>query len=45
MIKKTYITPEITVYNKEELLEIIEAGACSSGYSCFCHNGGTNANK
>ncbi len=43
MTKKAYTQPEMATYSQRELADLIESGACSTGYSCMCHNGGTNA--
>ena len=42
MINLVYIKPIIETMGRKELSEIIMAAACSNGYTCSCHNGGTN---
>lgn len=42
-MKKQYVSPSVETYNQNELAKLIESGACSSGYTCHCHNGGTNS--
>lgn len=41
-MKNKYCRPEVNTYNNNELEELIQAGACSSGYSCHCHSGSNN---
>ena len=39
-----YVRPQIETLEKAELCDLIMAAACSNGYTCACHNGGTNGN-
>lgn len=43
-LKKNYMKPEIFSYEKEELADLIEAGACSS-FTCHCHSGTNNTGR
>lgn len=40
-----YVKPQIETLEKDELCDMIMAAACSNGYTCACHNGGTNGNS
>lgn len=40
-----YIKPQIETFAKNDLCEMIMAAACSNGYTCACHHGGTNGNS
>ena len=40
-MKRAYMAPSVETYSYAELQELIEAAACSTGFTCYCHNGNT----
>lgn len=42
-MKKIYSTPFIQTLSQSELEDLIQAGACSSNFTCHCHSGSNNS--